>query len=82
MDAVLTFTARRVTLSKNSLLSIVKDFYEFSRRYQLETANNSNKQSSGIQVFFVDSKEVQQVKGTVMKARSESIFYRIVIVSI
>jgi len=73
IGAVLKSTARRVTLSKNLLLSTAKDFYEFSRKHQLETANSSNKQHPGIHVFFLDSKEVQQVKDSVIKARSEQL---------
>jgi hypothetical protein len=61
VGAVLKSTARRVTLSKNILLSTPKDFYELSRQHQLETAYASNKVNPSIRVFFVDTKEVQQV---------------------
>jgi hypothetical protein len=73
IGAVLKSTARRVTLSKNILLSTAKDFYEFSRKHQLETANSSNKQNPGVHVFFLDSKDVQQVKESIMKVRSKQL---------
>ena len=73
IGAVLKSIARRATLSKNILLSTARDFYEFSLKNQLETANRSNKQEPGIQVFFLDSQEVQLVKGSVIKARNEQL---------
>ncbi|CAF3181745.1 unnamed protein product, partial [Rotaria sp. Silwood2] len=71
IGAVLKSTARRVTLSKNILLSTPKDFYEFSRQQQLDTADASNKAYSGLHVFFLDAKEVEKVKATVLKTRGE-----------
>ena len=71
--AVLKSTARRVTLSKNILLSTSKDFYEFSRQHQIETAHGSNKANPSIHVFFLDKKEVQQVKATILKRRDRQI---------
>ena len=73
IGAVLKSTAKRTTLSKNILLSTAQDFYEFSYKYQLETANSSNKHNPGIHVFFLDSKEVEQVKSGPLKARSEQL---------
>ena len=73
IGAALKSTARRASLSKNILLSTAKDFYEFSRMHQLETANRSNKQDPGVHVFFLDSKEVEQVKEGVMNARGEQL---------
>lgn len=73
IGAVLKSTARRVTLSKNILLSSAKDFYEFSHKHQLETANSSNTQNPGIHVFFLEAKEVERVKSSLMKARNEQL---------
>ncbi|CAF2736002.1 unnamed protein product, partial [Rotaria sp. Silwood2] len=73
IGAVLKSTARRVTLSKNILLSTPKDFYEFSRQQQLEAAHASSKTDPGIEVFFLDAKEVEKTKANVLKARSEQI---------
>jgi hypothetical protein len=53
---------------------VPKDFYQFSRQHQLETANVSNKASpAAIHVFFLEAKAVEQVKATVVKARGEQI---------
>ena len=41
IGAVLKSTTRRATLSKNILLSTAKDFYEFCRNQQHETAKKS-----------------------------------------
>lgn len=73
IGAVLKSTARRASLSKNILLSSAKDFYEFSRQHQLQNANRSNQQNRSIQVFFLDSEEVKQVKEGVMRARNEEL---------
>ena len=73
IGAVLKSTARRVSLSKNILLSSAKDFYEFSRNHQLQTANRSNQQNPSVHVFFLGSEEVKQVKKGVMKARDEQL---------
>jgi len=73
IGAVLKSSAKRATLSKNILLSTAKDFYEFSYEHHLETANSSNKQNPGIHVIFLDSKEVEQVKGSLLKVRSEQL---------
>ena len=73
IGAVLKSTARRVTLSKNILLSTPKDFYEFSRQQQLEAADASSKAYPSIEVFFLNGKEVEKTKATVLKARSEQI---------
>ena len=73
IGATLKSTARRASLSKNILLSTAKDFYEFSRKHQLETANRSNKQDPGVHVFFLDSEEVEQVKEVVMTARNKQL---------
>ena len=73
IGAVLKSIARRTTVSKNILLSNARGFYEFSLKNQLETADRSNKQEPGVHVFFLDSKEVQFVKDSVMNARNEQL---------
>lgn len=40
---------------------------------QTDTVNRSNKQEPGIYVFFLDSKEVQLAKDSVLKARKEKL---------
>jgi hypothetical protein len=65
--------ARRTTLSKNILLSNARDFYEFSLKNQLETADRSNKQEPGIHVFFLDAKEIQLAKDSVLNVRKEKL---------
>jgi hypothetical protein len=75
VGAVLKSTARRVTLSKNILLSTPKDFYELSRQHQLETAYASDKVNPSIHMFFRDTKEVQQVKATIFKTRGGQMKY-------
>ena len=59
--------------SKNILLSTAKDFYEFSYKHQLEATSSSNQKDPGTHVFFVDSKEIQQIQESIMKSRSEQL---------
>ena len=73
IGATLKSTARRASLSKYILLATAKDFYEFSRKHQLENANRSNKQNPGVHIFFLDSEEVEQIKEGVMKARGKQL---------
>ena len=62
IGAVLKSTAGRTTLSKNVLMSNAKDFYEFTQKQQLGTARRSNKDISGVHVFFLESDEVEEAK--------------------
>ncbi|CAF1125105.1 unnamed protein product [Adineta ricciae] len=64
IGAVLKSTARRDTLSKNILMSNSKDFYEFSKKQQLETAKRSNKDNPPVNIFYLDSDEVEKIKKT------------------
>jgi hypothetical protein len=73
IGAVLKSTAKRVTLSKNILLSNARDFYEFSVKNQLDTARKSNERELAIHVFFLDSKEVEILKDNVIKPRNEQL---------
>ena len=71
IGAVLKSTARRITLSKNILLSSPKDFYEFLRQHQLETADTSNKANPGVHTFFLEAGEVEKAKDNVLKTRAQ-----------
>ncbi|CAF4506889.1 unnamed protein product [Rotaria socialis] len=62
IGAVLKFSARRATLSKNILMSNPKDFYEFTQKQQLETARRSNKDIPGVHAFFLESDEIEEAK--------------------
>ena len=73
IGAVLKSTARRVTRSKNILMSNAKDFYEFTQKQQLETARRSNKDIPGVHVFFLESDEVEEAKKSYLQARSEKL---------
>ena len=73
IGAVLKSTARRITLSKNILLSSPKDFYEFLRQHQLETADTSNKANPGVHTFFLEAGEVEKAKDSVLKTRAQQI---------
>lgn len=73
IGAVLKSAARRVTLSKNVLLSAPKDFYEFSRQQQLDAADVSSKAYPDIEVFVLVAKEIEKTKVNVLQARSEQI---------
>ncbi|CAF1461704.1 unnamed protein product, partial [Adineta ricciae] len=73
IGAVLKSTARRDTLSKNILMSNAKDFYEFSKKQQLETAKRSNKDNPPVNIFYLDSDEVEKVKKTYLKTRTEKL---------
>jgi hypothetical protein len=71
IGAVLKSTARRDTLSKNILLPTAKDFYDFSLKQQLETAKRSSKDNPSVHVFYLEADEVEHVKNSCLKARSE-----------
>lgn len=73
VGAVLKSTARRATLSKNILLSSAKDFFEFSRKQQLETAEKSNHDRPAVDVFFLDADEIEKTKATVFDSRAEKL---------
>ena len=69
IGAVLKSTARRITLSKNILLSSPYDFYEFSKKYQLESINATGRNQPVIDVFFLDEKELQKTKVNILDRR-------------
>lgn len=73
IGVVLKFTTRRATLSKNILMSNAKDFYEFSWKQQLDTAERSNKDNPRVNIFYLDSDEVEEVKNNYFKTRSEKL---------
>jgi hypothetical protein len=73
IGAVLKSTARCMTLAKNIFLSSPKDFYEFSREQQLQTAQANGKEDPAVHIFFLDAREVEQAKDTTIKQRVEQI---------
>ncbi len=73
IGAVLKSTARRVTLSKNILLSSAKDFFEFSQNQQFETAKKSNRNNPAVEVFFLDADEIEKVKANILDSRIEKV---------
>ena len=68
---LLKSTARRHTLSKNILLSSARDFYEFSKKQQMETARAHNKNEPSVHVFFIATEEVDRVSIDVIQERSD-----------
>ena len=73
IGAVLKSTTRRATLSKNILLSTAKDFYEFCRNQQLETAKKVNRDSPAVHVFFLDADEIEKTKANILDFRVEEL---------
>ncbi|CAF2800654.1 unnamed protein product [Rotaria sp. Silwood2] len=70
VGGLLKSTARRHTFSKNILLSSARDFYEFSRKQQMETAAASGKNEPSVHVFFLEAKEVNQISMDIIHERS------------
>ena len=68
---VLKSTARRVTLANNILLSSPKDFYEFSREQQFQTAQANGKEDPAVHIFFLHAREVEQAKDAILNQRAE-----------
>mgnify|MGYP006892809014 CR=1 FL=1 len=73
IGALLKSTARRSTLSKNILLSTAKDFFEFSRNQQLETAKRANRDSPAVEVFFLEADEIEKDKADILDSRVETL---------
>jgi len=63
-------TARRHTLLKNILLSSAREFYEFSKKQQMETAKASGKNEPSVHVFFLEARKVNQIKMDIIHARN------------
>ncbi|CAF3402296.1 unnamed protein product [Rotaria socialis] len=62
IGAVLKSTARRITLSKNILLSNPYDFFQFSKKHQLETATAAGRRKPAIDLFFLEEVEIHRNK--------------------
>lgn len=73
IGATLKSTARRATLSKNILLCTAKDFFEFSRKQQFETAEKSRRSNPAIHVFYVDADEIENIKTNILDPRFENL---------
>jgi len=69
IGAVLKSTARRVTRATNKLLSTAKDFYEFSQQQELKVAEVRGKTEPGVHVLYLETKQVDQVKRTILEPR-------------
>ncbi|CAF1621629.1 unnamed protein product [Adineta ricciae] len=61
------------TLSKNILLSIAKDFFEFSQKQQLEIAKKSNRDNPAVDVFNLEADEIEKVKNNILNSRFEKL---------
>ena len=64
-DGIGTFlksTARRATLSKGVCLSSSKDFFDFLKKNQLETAAASSKASPTVSALFLEASDIEKVK--------------------
>lgn len=73
IGATLKSTARRATLSKNILLSTAKDFFEFSKKQQLEIAKKTNKDNPAVDVFYLEADEIEKVKNNILNFRVEEL---------
>jgi hypothetical protein len=71
VGGLLKSTARRHTLLKNILLSSARDFYEFSKKQQMETARSCNKNEPSVHVFFLGAEEVNRVSIDIIDDRSD-----------
>lgn len=72
IGAVLKSTARRVTRTTNMLLSTAKDFYEFSQQQALKVAEAQDKAQPGVHLLYLEGKEVNQVKRTILEPRYDA----------
>ena len=70
VGALLKSSARRATLSKSILLSSPKDFDDFSRNQQQETAQATGNTQPSIHVCYLEAIEIERVKTRVFQARS------------
>ncbi|CAF4441079.1 unnamed protein product [Rotaria socialis] len=73
IGAVLKSTARRITLSKNILLSNPYDFFQFSKKHQLETATAAGRRKPAIDLFFLEEVEIHRNKVNVLNTRQEQL---------
>ena len=73
IGAFLKSTARRATLSKSVHLSSPKDFYNFLKKHQLETAEASGKAYPTVHVFYLEAREVKRIKTDVISPRTEKL---------
>ena len=69
VGALLKSTARRATLSKSFLLSSPKDFYEFSKKHQMQTAMATGKTDPSVHVYYLEAIDIERTKTRVLQAR-------------
>ena len=69
VDALLKSTARRATLSKSLLLCSPKDFYEFSKKHQMEKAMVTGKTDPSVCVYYLEAIDIERTKTSVLQAR-------------
>jgi hypothetical protein len=75
-DGVGTFlksTAKRATLSKGVRLSSPKDFYDFLKKYQLETTEANGRSNSTVHVFYLAANEIEKIKNRIIDSRIEKL---------
>ena len=69
VDTLLKSTAIRATLSKSFLLFSPKDFYEFSKKHQMETAMATGKTDPSFHVYYLETINIERTKTHVLQAR-------------
>ena len=69
VGALLKSTARRATISKSFLLSSPKDFYEFAKKHQMETAMVTGKTDPSVHVYYLEAINIQRTKTRVLQVR-------------
>ena len=73
VGAFLKSTAKRATLSKGVRLSSPKDFYEFLKKHQLETAEASGKSTPTVHIFYLEASEIEKIKNRIINLRTEKL---------
>ena len=69
LGALLKSTARCATLSKSFLLSSPKDFYEFSKKNQMEKAMATGKTDPSVYIYYLEAIDIERTKTRVLQAR-------------
>ena len=69
VGALLKSTARRARLSKSFFLSSPKDFYEFSKKHQIETVMATGKTDPSVHAYYLEAIDIEGTKTRVLQAR-------------
>ena len=69
VGALLKSTARRAKLSKSFLLSSPKDFYELSKKHQMEKAMATGKTDPSVHVYYLEAIDIERTKTRVLQPR-------------